>query len=153
VVRYTAPRHFIVRSSGLYGVAGSRGKGGNFVELMLRLAAEGKDIRVVDDQVLTPTYTVDLARNIVQLIRTPNYGLYHITSSGSCTWYQFAAKIFEISGIKASLSPTTTEAFGARASRPLYSVLANGALARLGLDDMRPWEESLSAYLEERATR
>ncbi len=152
-VRYICPQYFIVRSSGLYGVAGSSGKGGNFIELMLRLAREGKDIRVVNDQVLTPTYTVDLARKIVQLIHTQHYGLYHITSAGSCSWYEFASKIFELAGVAANLSPTTTASFGAPATRPAYSVLAHQALARIGLDDLRPWPEALAAYLAERQTR
>jgi len=153
LVRYLCPQHFVVRSSGLYGVAGSSGKGGNFIELMLRLAREGKDIRVVGDQVLTPTYTVDLARKIVQLIQTQHYGLYHVTSAGACSWYEFASQIFELAGVEARLSPTTTAAFGAAATRPAYSVLAHQALAHIGLDDMRPWQEALAAYLAERNAR
>ncbi|MBU0495893.1 MAG: dTDP-4-dehydrorhamnose reductase [Chloroflexi bacterium] len=153
LVRYLCPQHFVVRSSGLYGVAGSSGKGGNFVELMLRLAREGKDIRVVDDQVLTPTYTVDLARAIARLIQTEHYGLYHITSAGACSWFQFAGQIFELAGVSPNLSPTTTGAFGAAATRPPHSVLENAALARIGLDDMRPWQEALAAYLAERQAR
>jgi len=94
LMRYLLDRYFIFRVSGLYGVAGSSGKGGNFVELMLRLAREGKDIRVVDDQRLTPTYTVDLAHQTAAVIETEQYGLYHATSQGDCTWYEFAAEIF-----------------------------------------------------------
>jgi len=149
-VRYILRRHFIVRSSGLYGLAGSSGKGGNFIELMLRLAREGKDIRVVNDQVLSPTYTVDLANQIKVLVETEHYGLYHATSHGQCSWYEFAGKIFELSGLEPNLSPTTTAEFGATATRPSYSVLRNGRLEQLGLDRMRPWEEGLADYLEAR---
>jgi dTDP-4-dehydrorhamnose reductase len=152
-IRYNLDKHYIVRTSGLYGIAGSSGKGGNFVELMLRLAREGKDIKVVHDQTLTPTYTADLARAIARLIRTDRYGLYHITSSGGCSWYQFAARIFEAAGVTAKLEPTTTAAFGAAARRPTHSVLAHKALMAAGLDEMRPWPEALAAYLAERATK
>jgi len=149
-IRYLLDRYYIVRTSGLYGVAGSSGKGGNFVELMLRLAHEGKEIRVVNDQTLSPTYTVDLAQALAQLIRTERYGLYHITNSGECSWYQFAAKVFELAGVSAHLEPTTTAAFGAVARRPTYSVLAHKALLAAGLPEMRPWPAALAAYLAER---
>ena len=150
LVRYLLDRHFIVRTSGLFGVAGSSGKGGNFVELMLRLAKEGRDIRVVDDQVLSPTYTLDLARQIKALTQTEHYGLYHATSQGACSWYQFTTKIFELAGVSPSLSPQTTAQSGARSTRPAHSELDNAALRRLGLDQMRRWEEGLAAYMEAR---
>lgn len=149
-VRYILHRYWIVRSQWLYGIAGASGKGGNFVELMLRLAHEERDIKVVDDQVGSPTYTVDLARKIAQLVETEHYGIYHITNAGSCTWYQFACKIWELSGLQPNAKPTTTADFGAPATRPSYSVLGTVALQRIGLDDMRPWEEALAAYLKER---
>jgi len=149
-VRYLLPRSFIFRVTGLYGLAGSSGKGGNFVELMLRLAREGRDIRVVDDQRMTPTYTVDLARQIAALIETGHYGLYHATSHGDCTWYEFAAEIFRQSGLEPNLDRARTGDFGEKATRPAYSVLENAALEALGLDRMRPWQEALADYLRER---
>lgn len=149
-VRYILDRYWIVRSQWLYGVAGASGKGGNFVELMLRLAREGRDIKVVNDQVGSPTYTLDLARKIAQLIKTTHYGLYHITNSGQCTWYEFASKIWELAGLSPNAKPTTTADFGAVANRPAYSVLDNAALRAIGLDGMMPWEEALAAYMEER---
>lgn len=149
-VRNICPKHFIIRTSGLYGVAGSSGKGGNFVETMIRLAKEGKPIRVVNDQVLTPTYTKDLAEKIKELLQTEAYGLYHITNSGECSWYEFAGKIFELLGLKPDFRPTTSAEFGANAKRPAYSVLAHERLKRLGLDDLRPWPEALEAYLQEK---
>jgi dTDP-4-dehydrorhamnose reductase len=149
-VRYMLDRYYILRVCGLYGVAGSAGKGGNFVELMLRLAKEGKAIKVVDDQRLTPTCTVDVAHQIAALIKTKQYGLYHATSQGHCTWYEFAAEIFRQSGLAPNLSKAKTGDFGEKATRPAYSVLENKALQAIGLDQMRPWREALTAYLEER---
>ncbi len=149
-VRYILERYWIVRSQWLYGVAGASGKGGNFVELMLRLAREGREIKVVDDQTGSPTYTLDLARTLARLIQTPHYGLYHITNSGACTWYQFARKIWELAGLGPQAEPTTTAAFGAVATRPAYSVLDNAALRAVGLGPLRRWEDALAAYLEER---
>lgn len=149
-IKYLLEHYFIVRTSGLFGVAGSSGKGGNFVELMLRLAREGRAIRVVDDQVLSPTYTLDLAHQIKALVETDHYGLYHATSHGACSWYQFAAKIFELAGLSPSLSPQTTAESGARATRPAHSELENAALQRIGLDRMRCWEEGLAAYMRAR---
>jgi dTDP-4-dehydrorhamnose reductase len=148
LIRQQCPRHFIVRTSGLYGVAGASGKGGNFVNLMLRLADEGKPIRVVADQVLTPTSTRDLAGKIAWLLTTEAYGLYHITNAGQCSWYEFAAQIFRLAGLAPDLSPTTTAAFGAKAKRPAFSVLAHDHLAALGADDLPLWPEALAAYLK-----
>lgn len=150
LVRYLLDRYFIFRVAGLYGIAGSSGKGGNFVELMLRLAQEGKDIRVVDDQRTTPTYTVDLARQIAAVIETEHYGLYHATSQGDCTWYEFAVEIFRQSGLRPNLARAKTGDFGEKATRPAYSVLENKALQEIGMDMMRPWQGALGVYLEER---
>ncbi len=149
-VRASLERHFVIRTCGLYGLAGSRGKGGNFVEAMLRLASEGKEIRVVGDQVLTPTSAKELAKKVRQLVGTGQYGLYHITNRGECSWYQFAAAVFELSGMGPCLSETTSAAYGARATRPAYSVLDNAKLRSLGLDDLRDWRNALKDYLADR---
>jgi len=149
-VRNLCEKYFIVRTSGLYGVAGASGKGGNFVELMLRLARENKPIRVVNDQVLTPTYTKELAEKMKQLIETEQYGLYHITNNGECSWYEFARTIFQSVGLRPDISPVATEEFGAKAKRPKYSVLDNASLREIGLDNMRAWKEALKAYLREK---
>jgi dTDP-4-dehydrorhamnose reductase len=150
ILRSSWPKHMIVRSSGLYGLVGSSGKGGNFVETMLRLADEGKAIRVVNDQTLTPTATSDLARQIIALIHTEAHGTYHATCQGACSWYNFAAEIFRLSALCPELSPQTTGQSGARAERPVYSVLDNRNLREIGLDSMPPWQESLEKYLEQR---
>jgi dTDP-4-dehydrorhamnose reductase len=153
LVRSICPRHFVVRTCGLYGVWGSGGKGGNFVETMLRLAGQGKPLRVVADQVCTPSYTADVAAATASLIATGRYGLYHLTNAGSCSWYDFAAAIFELAGVPADLSPISSREYGAAARRPGYSVLGKGAYEALGLPPLRPWREALAAYLEERRTR
>jgi dTDP-4-dehydrorhamnose reductase len=150
LIRYLWPKHFIIRSSGLYGVAGPSGKGSNFVELMLRLAHSGKPIRVVDDQVLTPTPTHSLARQIAALSTSGRFGTYHATSQGECSWYEFAQAIFELSGLAPVLSPQTTAQSGALALRPSRSVLENHNLALLGDDRMPPWRAGLKQYLDTR---
>jgi dTDP-4-dehydrorhamnose reductase len=150
-IRYLLPNHFIVRSSGLYGVAGSSGKGGNFVETMIHLAREGRDIRVVNDQTLTPTYTYPLARQIVALSQTEAYGTYHATCQGDCTWYDFAVEIFRQTELSPNLSPQTTAQSGAQATRPTYSVLDNKALKQLKIDQMPTWQMALTDYLRARS--
>ena len=153
LVALTWPRSFIVRSSGLYGVAGSSGKGGNFVETMLRLAESGRPIRVVDDQVLTPTHTRPLAVQIARLVGTDGYGTVHATCQGECSWYEFAAEIFAQAGLRPELSTQSTAESGAKARRPSYSVLENRKLSELGIDQMPNWREALGDYLEARRVR
>jgi dTDP-4-dehydrorhamnose reductase len=150
LVRTLCPRHFVIRTCGLYGVWGSGGKGGNFVETMLRVASQGKPLRVVADQTCTPSYTVDVASAAAALIGTQHYGLYHLTNGGATTWHDFAAAIFELAGVKADLAPIPSREYGAPARRPSYSVLARGSYEALGLPSPRPWREALAAYLEER---
>jgi dTDP-4-dehydrorhamnose reductase len=147
LVRTTARKYILIRTCGLYGAAGSQGKGGNFVETMLAKARRRESIRVVADQQVTPTYTLDLARQIAVLLRKEQSGLFHMTNEGSCSWYEFARAIFELTGQDADLSPTTTEAYKAPAIRPRFSVLENGRLKELGLNHMRHWRDALAAYL------
>lgn len=150
MVEAYAPRHFVVRSAGLYNTRGSKGKGGNFVETMLRVAAQKKPLRVVDDQRLTPTYTPDLAAAMLALLETERFGRYHVTNGGDCSWFEFAAEIFRQAQVEADLGPTTTAAFGAKAARPPYSVLSNAKLAAAGVSPPRHWREALAAYLAAR---
>jgi dTDP-4-dehydrorhamnose reductase len=152
LVRTMARKYFVVRTCGLYGLAGSRGKGGNFVETMLSKARNGDSIRVVNDQTLTPTSTLEVARQLSVLLTTTHYGLFHLTSEGACSWYEFATAIFELSGITADLSPTTSDLYKTPALRPRYSVLENANLKKLGLNRMRHWREGLSEYLNSRTS-
>lgn len=153
IVRSTAKRHVVIRTCGLYGVAGSRGKGGNFVETMLSKARAGDKIRVISDQVVTPTYTADLAQQVAVMIDAAVTGLFHATNEGSCSWYEFARTIFEMAGLDADLSSTTTDLYKTPAVRPKYSVLENARLKQLGLNQMRSWRDAVSAYLDEKNTR
>lgn len=140
------PKYFIVRTSGLFGIAGSSGKGGNFIETMLRLAEDDEPIRVVNDQRFSPTYAIDLAQRVGMLLYGARHGLYHITNSDNCTWYEFAEKIFELAELKPDLTSVSTATFGAGAKRPYFSVLRSEKL----FSRLRPWTEALEAYLEER---
>ncbi len=147
LVRTQARHYVLIRTCGLYGRAGSQGKGCNFVETMLRKARNHEKIQVVNDQIVTPTSTADLARQMALLLPTPHEGLFHITNEGSCSWYEFAAAIFEIAGLSADLSPTTSEFYKTPARRPPYSVLENKRLKELGLHRMLHWRDALAEYL------
>jgi dTDP-4-dehydrorhamnose reductase len=153
LVRTMARRYFVIRTCGLYGYAGSSGKGGNFVETMLSKARNGDPIRVVNDQTLTPTSTLEVARQLPVLLRTTNYGLFHMTCEGSCSWYEFAGAIFELAGVAANLTPITSDVYKAPARRPHYSVLENARLKQLGLNQMHHWRDSLAEYLNSKMTR
>ena len=144
-------RTVIFRVSGLFGIAGTSGKG-NFVETMLRLAREGKPLRVVADQVLGPSYTLDLARKVWAVLPKATHSLYHLTSGGQTSWYDFARRALELAGVTADITPVTAAEFGARAGRPAYSVLGHAHLAALGEDDLRPWDSALAAYIAERSS-
>jgi dTDP-4-dehydrorhamnose reductase len=150
MARLTWERHFVVRTCGLYGVAGSAGKGGNFVETMLKKAGEGAPIRVVDDQVLTPTFTGDIAEALSKLIRTEAYGLYHVSAEGECSWYEFARKLFELEKLKVDLRPVSSTEFASPVQRPAYSVLSKQKLSQLGIV-MKTWQEGLASYLAARS--
>ena len=151
VVQYMLDKYYLIRLSGLYGHAGCTGKGNmNFIETMLKLAESKKEIKVVDDQVLTPTSTIDVAEKLSELIMTGKYGLYHMTSTGSCSWFEFASEIFKFAGIDIDVLQVSSEEFGAKAIRPGYSVLDNSNLREAGLKDMRSWKEALREYIKDR---
>ena len=147
-VRNIIGKHFILRASALYGQSPCRGKGGqNFVELMLKLGCERDELRVVDNEIVSPTSTAELASQIVVLSRTNNFGLYHATAEGSCSWFEFAAKILEIADIKVRLRVAGPDEFPTKVPRPKYSVLENSRLKRLGLNSFQTWENGLRSYL------
>lgn len=140
-VRSLTSRYFIVRTSWVYGKYGS-----NFVKTMLNLAQDHKELKVVDDQIGSPTYTVDLARFISELINTESYGIYHATNSGCCSWFEFAQAIFEEAGMEIKVNPCTTKDFPRPASRPAYSVLEHMVIRLNGMTDIRHWREALKDY-------
>lgn len=141
LVMTTNPRYFILRTAWLYG------DGANFVRTILKLASEQNELKVVNDQVGTPTSTVDLARCILALIQTEYYGIYHGTCEGECTWYDFARTILALKGINTKIKPISTEELNLPAKRPAYSVLENFMLEMIGLNNFRHWEEALEEYL------
>jgi dTDP-4-dehydrorhamnose reductase len=150
-VRAMTPKHFVVRTSGLYGKSPCRAKGGlNFIELMLKLARERGEVKVVDSEVVSPTSTAELAQQIVRLSRSDSYGLYHATAEGSCSWYEFAREIFALTGTSVRLKVASPDEFPAKVPRPKYSVLENGALKSRGLNVFKPWQDALRTYLGDR---
>ncbi len=150
-VRATTERYFVIRSSGLYGTSLCRAKGGlNFVELMLKLAKDRGEVKVVDSEFVTPTSTAELAQQIVRLSRSDAYGLYHATAEGSCSWYEFAREIFEATNTAVRLNVAGQNEFPAKVPRPKYSVLENRALKSRGLNVFKPWQDGLHAYLAQR---
>ncbi len=147
-VRTVAERYFVARLSGIYGVNPCRAKGGlNFVKLMLKLANERDEVRVVDDEVLTPTFTEDIAQQLVKLATTQAFGLYHVTAQGECSWYEFAEKVFELSKAEVTLKRASPGEFPMKVPRPDYSVLENKGLKNLNIDIMPHWKDGLQRYL------
>ncbi len=142
-------KHFVVRTCGLYGVAATKAKG-NFIETMLRLGATRPHLRVVNDQRCTPSYTEDVAGAIARLFETTNYGLYHVTNSGSMTWYELACEVFRQSKIGVEVTPITSAEFGAKARRPGYSVLNCSKAENLTGRKMPEWKDAVSRYLAAR---
>lgn len=149
-VRMICPKHFVIRTCGLYGLWGQGGKGKNFVETMLRMAAQGKPLRVVNDQQCCPSFTTDVASAAIALADTGKFGLYHLTNAGACTWHDFAAEVFRQAGVTADLTPITSAQFGAVARRPAYSVLDNAKAVTAGVTPMREWQAALADYLSRR---
>jgi len=147
-VNTIARRYFIVRVSALFGNSPCRAKGGmNFPQLMLHLAKTRGSVRVVTDEIVSPTYTRDAALQIAALCETQAYGTYHCTSESECSWYEFAQKVFELTGTSATLEAAAPNEFPAKVSRPKYSVLENSALKEIGKNLMPHWSEALKRYL------
>ena len=138
-------KFFILRTAWLYGHDGS-----NFVETMLSLSQTNDELNVVNDQIGSPTFTRDLAVKIGELIDSDKYGIYHVTNSGSCSWYDFAKLIFSLSNISIKVNPVLTEEFPRPAPRPKYSVLSNQKLIDNGFKPLRTYSEALEEYLKER---
>ncbi|WP_273476809.1 dTDP-4-dehydrorhamnose reductase [Methanobrevibacter woesei] len=136
-------KFFIIRTSWLYGI-----NGGNFPKTMLELAKTHDTLTVVTDEIGTPTYTLDLAQAIAELIETEYYGIYHITNSDYCSWFDFAKYIFEVKNINVNVVPVTAEEFARPASRPHYSVLNNSNWVNNGFKPLRSYKEAIKDYLK-----
>jgi dTDP-4-dehydrorhamnose reductase len=136
-VKHLSNRWYVVRSAGVYG------DGHNFVRTMLRVAREREVLKVKDDEFISPTHARDLAEGIADVVETGLYGLYHLTNSGSCSWYEFSREIFSICGIDVEVVPVPSSEYPLPAPRP-----ANGVLSSLGSPPLRHWREALTDYLE-----
>jgi dTDP-4-dehydrorhamnose reductase len=141
----------IVRTSGVFGVGALGTARGNFVELMLRLAASGHPIRVVEDHVASPTFAPLLAARTIDLVERQLAGVFHIGGGSPISWFRFARAIFDTAGIQAPLVATNEREYRTPARRPKYSALSNAKMERLGLDPMPPLRQMLDAYFAERA--
>lgn len=142
------PRHFLIRTSGLYGPGGLGGKGGNFVDTVLALARANQPIRVVRNQLSCPTFTLDLVEATLALVATGRFGLYHLTNAGPCNWLEFATRVFSLAGVQANLEAVTSADLSRPAQRPRYSVLANNRYQELGLPPLRQVQAALASYVQ-----
>lgn len=138
-------KYFIVRTAWLYGYIGH-----NFVYTMMRVGKEKESINVVNDQRGNPTHANDLAYHILKLIETDEYGVYHCTGKGECTWYDFAKKIMELNKLNCKVNPCTSEEYKTPAKRPAYSSLDNMMLRNTVGDEMREWDEALKSFVKNR---
>lgn len=142
-VRTICPHSFIIRTAWLYGYQGN-----NFVKTILRVAREKGAVSVVNDQMGNPTNAADLAHHILKLCVTKDYGTYHCTGGGVCSWYDFAAEIVRLSGITATVTPCSTAEYARKgADRPAYSALDNMLLRTSGAYEMRPWRDALAEFM------
>ncbi len=141
-VKALCSRHYIVRTSWLYGKNGK-----NFVRTMLELSKTKKELSVVNDQIGSPTYTIDLSKALKELITKPAYGTYHITNEEHCSWFEFAKYIFQTAGVNIEVKPITTEELGRPAPRPKNSVLEKFYLKLNGYSTLRSYKEAVREYM------
>lgn len=140
---------YVVRVSGIYGKIPSRSKGNNFITSILKVAKENPEVKVVNDEVLTPTPTSWIAKNTLELIQTNAYGLYHMSCEGAVSWYEFARTIWDELNIKTPLHTVSVKDFPQVVKRPFYSVLENSNLKNQGINNMPDWKEALLEFLKE----
>ena len=149
-VKAYAPKHFIFRVSSLYGRSPSSDPGVNFVQKMIHAAKEKQSLRVIDNQIMSPTYTGDVALAMKTFIErgVTDYGLYHACNSGECSWFEFARRIFDLTGLDADLTPISYDQYHTGARRPQFCSMDNSKLSRH--HTMRPWPEALAEYLSQK---
>lgn len=143
-------KYFLIRTAGLFGVSRSRAKGGNFIDYIVTKAKKGEGLSIVTDQILSPTYTKNLAENLALLLETNRYGLYHMTSKGECSWYEMTKHILSLLGKRIPIHPISLAQGNRIAKRPVYSALINSALAKLGIDRMNSWQDNVRLYMLEK---
>jgi dTDP-4-dehydrorhamnose reductase len=144
LIRQNCPEHLILRTSWLFGHNGV-----NFIKTIVNAARKGNLLRVVNDQKGSPSYSKDVAAHTMRMIQAGCRSTYHLTNSGSCTWFELACKAVEWAGIRVEITPVATREFPRPAPRPANSVLANAHLERDGLPLMRSWEEAAQEYVEQ----
>lgn len=142
-VRELCSRYFIVRTAWLYGYIGK-----NFVKTIMKVGRERGSLKVVNDQIGNPTNAVDLAHHVLKIASTEEYGIYHCTGAGECSWFDFASKIIEYAGIEATVFPCTTKEYQSPTKRPSYSALDNMMLRCTVGDEMRAWQDALKCFIE-----
>ena len=147
-VREFCSKYYIVRTAWLYGYVGK-----NFVYTMMNLGKTKEAIKVVNDQRGNPTNANDLAYHILKLINTEEYGVYHCTGEGECSWYDFAKKIIELSGEKCIVNPCTSDEYPTPAKRPEYSSLDNMMLRCTVGNEMRNWEDAIEYFVNDLKNR
>lgn len=150
LVEQTAPRFLILRISSVFGKAGASGKGGNFIETIIKKARAGDPIRVVQDMFMSPTYTYDAARLLDELLRVGAKGIIHGANVGSCSWYEFASLALQLAKIDHPIAAIPATAFITKATRPMNSALKSDRLSAITSFQMRSWQEALNAYLSEK---
>jgi dTDP-4-dehydrorhamnose reductase len=142
-------KHYVLRISGIYGAVPCMAKGGNFITTMKKAARERDVVKVVDDEVLTPTSVYEIAKNTDHLVNNAPFGLYHMTCEGSCSWYEFARVIFDKLKLETPLESCTVDDFPSTVKRPFYSVLENKNLKDNDVNIMKHWKEALISFLSE----
>lgn len=143
-----APSALVVRTAGLYGLHGSASKGGNFVTRMIGRAREQGSLKVVADQLLSPTYTGDLAAAVIEADNARATGIVHLTAGGACSWHEFTEAIVELAGVDVPVEPGSTVIPPGGADRPLNGVLSRPRADALGLTPLRAWREGLEHYMD-----
>lgn len=152
LVQAATPRHFIFRTSGLFGRIASTSKGYTFIDRVLRAAAAGEPTSVVNDMLFSPSYTRDVAAAVRRIVERADFGLYHVTNSGSCTWYDFAREALAQAGLDAPVTAISTAQWGGSVRRPPNSALENGHLRRAGFPELPDWRSAVGRYVHERAS-
>lgn len=136
-------KYFIVRVSWVFGINGN-----NFIKTMLRLGKAREALNVIDDQVGSPTYTLDLAKLIVDMIQTNKYGIYHASNEGYCSWYEFTKEIFRQAGYRTKVNPITTDQYPTKATRPLNSRMSKKSLDEMEFERLPKWEDAVTRYMQ-----
>jgi dTDP-4-dehydrorhamnose reductase len=154
LARRHGARHYIIRTSGVFGTAGTSNKGYTLIEKVLQQAERGEVTRMVADMTFSPSYAPDIARAVRDLVDAEAFGTHHVTNGGACSWYEFVRAAFAKAGLSdAPLEPVTYASFGNPTQRPMHSALENTTFARAGIAPLAAWPDALDAFLQARRAR